>query len=428
MQIPTGKCNYSSLCNSSLNNRLRFRLLAFPNQYFHEQLIHKTINELLINELSYDNNFYIKSEHINSINSLAIDNTENRFLLSGGADATLSIYDTLSSLDNLNNNSQLEPLTTIRKGQNNNHKYSITSVCWYPIDTGMFITASSDKTVKVWDSSTLETVYSFNFFDRVNSITMSSNGMNHSIVACALKNGNVHLCDLQSGSSAQQLLGHVGSVQSIQFSPTNEFLIATASDDQSIRLWDIRKAGYLFCLDMYSTFRNISKQNIQSKKFSTKKIYASSKVPIAHHQSIKSILFSFDGHYLYSSGNDNELRKWNIYTCQNTLIHFPDIINTHTKSCQLLQHIYLNDEIIFHASNNKIQMFNGKNGSLIKELNNNIHYGNINTLCYQRNYYQLFSGGDDNNIIVWNVEKLRKPLMEENLDLMKLQDKDDWSD
>lgn len=29
------------------------------------------------------------------------------------------------------------------------HKYLVTGVCWYPIDTGLFVSCSSDCTVKV---------------------------------------------------------------------------------------------------------------------------------------------------------------------------------------------------------------------------------------------------------------------------------------
>ena len=36
------------------------------------------------------------------------------------------------------------------------HKFSIEAVQWYPRDNGMFITSSLDKSVKVWDSNTLQ--------------------------------------------------------------------------------------------------------------------------------------------------------------------------------------------------------------------------------------------------------------------------------
>ena len=29
------------------------------------------------------------------------------------------------------------------------HKYTVTSACWYPIDTGMFVTGSFDQEIKV---------------------------------------------------------------------------------------------------------------------------------------------------------------------------------------------------------------------------------------------------------------------------------------
>lgn len=36
------------------------------------------------------------------------------------------------------------------------HKYSVETVQWYPHDTGMFTSSSFDKTLKVWDTNTLQ--------------------------------------------------------------------------------------------------------------------------------------------------------------------------------------------------------------------------------------------------------------------------------
>lgn len=39
------------------------------------------------------------------------------------------------------------------------HKFSVETVQWYPYDTGMFVSSSFDKTVKVWDTETLKVSY-----------------------------------------------------------------------------------------------------------------------------------------------------------------------------------------------------------------------------------------------------------------------------
>lgn len=38
------------------------------------------------------------------------------------------------------------------------HKFSVETVQWYPYDTGMFVSSSFDKTMKVWDTETLKVV------------------------------------------------------------------------------------------------------------------------------------------------------------------------------------------------------------------------------------------------------------------------------
>lgn len=39
------------------------------------------------------------------------------------------------------------------------HKYSVTSVTWYPFDTGMFVTSSYDTTIKVWDTNSMKVIF-----------------------------------------------------------------------------------------------------------------------------------------------------------------------------------------------------------------------------------------------------------------------------
>lgn len=36
------------------------------------------------------------------------------------------------------------------------HRFSVETVQWYPHDTGMFTSSSFDKTLKIWDTNTLQ--------------------------------------------------------------------------------------------------------------------------------------------------------------------------------------------------------------------------------------------------------------------------------
>jgi len=44
---------------------------------------------------------------------------------------------------------RLQPLFAIKRGHPSAHRYQVTSVVWYPVDTGLFVSGSADQDVKV---------------------------------------------------------------------------------------------------------------------------------------------------------------------------------------------------------------------------------------------------------------------------------------
>ncbi|KTF98444.1 hypothetical protein cypCar_00002104, partial [Cyprinus carpio] len=67
-------------------------------------------------------------------------------------------------------------------------KFSIETVQWYPHDTGLFVSSSFDKTMKVWDTETLKPAEEFQF-----------DALLFSVLAVGTKDPKVQLCDLKSG-------------------------------------------------------------------------------------------------------------------------------------------------------------------------------------------------------------------------------------
>lgn len=85
-----------------------------------------------------------------------VDCTEARYLLAGAADGSVGVYDTQqpSFVDSALNVAKHEALFTVDKSVPQGHVYSVSSVQWYPVDTGLFVTGSYDKNINLWDTNT----------------------------------------------------------------------------------------------------------------------------------------------------------------------------------------------------------------------------------------------------------------------------------
>merc|ERR1712054_292780 len=123
------------------------------------------------------------------INSLDIEGSECRYLLSGGADRSLSLFDLDTSPRRVDT-----AVHALCSGMNV-HKFSISKVLWYPFDTGMFFTSSYDGTVKVWDTNSFETASCFDLGYCINNICVSKSVSTHTLIVVAGDEQDIRICD-----------------------------------------------------------------------------------------------------------------------------------------------------------------------------------------------------------------------------------------
>jgi DNA excision repair protein ERCC-8 len=209
---------------------------------------------------SHDSSVAISTSpaHFGGVNAIEIDKFEGRYLLSGGADSTVSIWDLEAQLESQHHNLDdesikslvtLNPIGSVTRSEKA-HKFGITDVSWYPFDSYAFITSSFDATLKIYDSLSLAPKASFALDSAVYSHSMSPIAQ-HLLVACGTQYPVVRLVDLRSGAAVQALVAHTGAVLTTAWSPRDEHIVASGSSDGTIRLWDIRRsAGQLGVLDM----------------------------------------------------------------------------------------------------------------------------------------------------------------------------------
>jgi DNA excision repair protein ERCC-8 len=118
------------------------------------------------------------------VNALRVDETEHRYLLAGATDATIAVYDTAqpSRVDPRTGVATHDPIRRVRRGAGDGaarspgHAFAVSSVDWYPVDTGMFFTASFDQTVAGWDANACARVVDFAFEDKVYCIATAKGG------------------------------------------------------------------------------------------------------------------------------------------------------------------------------------------------------------------------------------------------------------
>ncbi|KAJ0024081.1 hypothetical protein Pint_08645 [Pistacia integerrima] len=167
-----------------------------------------------ISTLQLSNYKDIVSPHKGSINSLQVDLTEGRYLLSSASDASVAVYDVQRPTHHEGGGviAKHKSVFVVDKQHQHGHKYAVSSAVWYAIDTGLFITGSYDHCVKVWDTNTTQVVMNFKMPGKVYRNAMSSLATSHMLIAVGTEDVQVRLCDIASGAFSHTLSGHRGKL------------------------------------------------------------------------------------------------------------------------------------------------------------------------------------------------------------------------
>lgn len=170
------------------------------------------------------------------------------------------------------------------------HKESVSSVMYN--STGKQIVSSSlDGTIRIWDAITGECMRDLKV-DTM-GVTKAVFSPNDQYIVCSSYSSYVRIWNNNAKKWQSKIKGDWGSVLSVSFSPDNN-LISTVSADDVIRIWDVESGK---CLQSF----------------------------YAGHKNIASAIFSPNGEQIAISSGDGIVSIWDIASCQWVMtLHGPE--------------------------------------------------------------------------------------------------------
>ncbi|WP_437916839.1 AAA family ATPase [Sorangium sp. So ce302] len=323
--------------------------------------------------------------HSGRVNACAISPDGQR-IVSASDDRTLKVWDLGTG----------KLLSTLE-----GHVWSVNACAISP-DGQRIVSASNDKTLKVWDLGTgklLSTLEGHS--DSVKSCVISPDGQR---IASASNDKTLKAWDLATGQSLSTLVGHAYVVKSCAISPDGQRIVS-ASNDKTLKVWDLATGQSLYTLEGHSDSVNVCAispdgQHIVSASYDkTLKVWGLATGQLlstleGHSHWINACAISPDGQRIVSAADDSTLKVWDLATGQ-----LRSTLEGHSNSVNACAFSPDGQRIVSASRDRTLKVWDVATGQLLLTLEG--HSKSVNACVISPDGQHIVSASYDRTLKVW---------------------------
>ena len=242
----------------------------------------------------------------------------------------------------------------------NGHKDVLSSAV-FSADSERIVTASFDKTARLWDAKTGAFLTALD--GHGSSVTVAEFSPDGGQIVTASYDRTARLWDGKTGSLITTLEGHKGKINGAEFSPDGGRIV-TASDDRTARLWDGKTGSFITTLE-------------------------------GHKSSVNSAKFSPNGEHIVTASDDRAARLWDGKT--GSIIA---TLEGH-QGCVVSAEFSCDNQHITTASNDETaRLWDGTEGRLIATLEG--HEASVNSSEFSPDGERIVTASTDKTARLWD--------------------------
>jgi WD40 repeat protein len=332
--------------------------------------------------------------HSDAVKSVAFG-PDGKTLASGSDDRTIILWDVQAR--------QPQGLALV------GHEGNVNCVVFSP-DGKTLASASSDNTVRLWDVETKQSTALAGHEDLALSVAFSPDGKT---LASVSSDNTIRLWDVEAGNPiGDPLVGHTRSVLSVAFSPDGQTL-ASGSRDMTIRLWDVvsrQPLGHVLTAHtdrVASVAFSPDGSILASGSWDNSLILWDTRTweqigePLKGHTNlVQSVAFGPDGQMLASGANDDIAILWDIQGRQS----LGQTIVRHGSELVSVAHSPVSGMLALGTADSAVLLLDMSSGEPVSYTLRGHTEGWVNDVAFSPDGQTLASAGDDDRIILWDVE------------------------